>query len=140
MVMTEEQKIKEVMKQANCSFEQACEALGIDCPEGAMVTSLSQDGKTHTLEEILERGKLSAAAVLVDIVEDPRAENKDRIAAAKIILIGSGDLPQLGVSGYEERFAKFAALSEKYGNVIDVMDVDKESSSKEVNRLLAIPA
>lgn len=133
------QKIKKVMRDANCDVKDACEALNVDC-DAAILASLAESGKEISLAEIIENGKVRAAQVLMDIIDDTAAENKDRIAAAKIVLIGSGDLPQLGINQYEERFKKFAEIQKKYelrevkhANVIEIT-----SGVDEVNRVAAM--
>lgn len=136
--MTLQQKIKKIQQETGCTPTEACESLDIDV-DAATLASLASEEKEITLAEIIEGGKTKAARVLVDIIEDCSAENKDRIAAAKIILIGSGDLPNIGISAYEERFAKFAALAkefEKEANVVDVLDIKQGDRSS--NRMLAM--
>jgi EAL domain-containing protein (putative c-di-GMP-specific phosphodiesterase class I) len=82
-------QIREVMKQAKCSAHEAAEALGVDIDASTMA-EIADSGGVFTLEKIVKEGQLKAAKVLVDIIEDPAAENKDRIAASKIILLGAG--------------------------------------------------
>jgi hypothetical protein len=123
--MNQIQKIKKVMKDTGCSVVEACEALNVDC-DASMLSSMANSGEEYSLAEIIDKGKLRAAQVLVDIIDDPSAENKDRIAAAKIVLIGSGELPQLGANAYEDRFKKFDEIRRRYelgaANVIEVTD------------------
>jgi len=120
-------QIREVMRQAKCSAHEAAEALGVDI-DAATMAEIAESGGVFTLEQLAQEGKLKGMKVLIDIIEDPAAENKDRIAAAKIFVTGSGDLPQIGAGGYEDRFKKFAELAETYqeknANVIDVQEVN----------------
>jgi len=131
--MTIQQKIKKIMQDTGCSPNEACEMLGVDI-DAATMASLAMEDRPVSLAEIIEGGKTLAAKVLVDIIEDHTAENKDRIAAAKIILIGSGELPNIGVNAYEERFKKFTQLlnANSVNNIIDVEDTTIVSK----NRLL----
>lgn len=121
------QKIKQVMQQTKCSAAEAAEALGMDI-DAAMLAEWAEGEQVLTLEKILSEGKIKAAKVLVDIIEDPLAENKDKIAAAKIVILGAGELPLIGANSYEERMKKFAELAESYkeknANVIDVEEVN----------------
>ena len=121
------------MQDTGCSPNEACEMLGVDI-DAATMASLAMEDRPVSLAEIIEGGKTLAAKVLVDIIEDHTAENKDRIAAAKIILIGSGELPNIGVNAYEERFKKFTQLlnANSVNNIIDVEDTTIVSK----NRLL----
>ena len=125
--MTLAQKIREVMRQAKCSAHEAAEALGVDV-DAATMAEIADSGGVFTLEKVLGDGKIKAARVLVDIIEDSAAENKDKIAAAKIVLLGAGELPQVGMNEYEERMKKFVELAESYKeknvNVIDVQKVN----------------
>jgi hypothetical protein len=114
--MTIQQKIKKVMQEAGCSPTEACEMLGIDV-DAVTLASLAVEEKVVTIEEILEVGKISAAKVLVDIVEDTTAENKDRIAAAKIVLTGAGQLPDIGCVNWEERIKRMKIAC---GEAIDI--------------------
>lgn len=136
--MNSQQKIKEVMRKTGCDVQDACSALGIDC-DASVMASMADSGEKITVQEIIENGKISAARVLIDIIEDNTAENKDRIAAAKIVLVGSGDLPQLGLNGFEERFKKFQELSNQYASkVIDIIDISTDRQERSNNRLLSI--
>jgi hypothetical protein len=134
-------QIREVMKQAKCSAHEAAEALGVDIDASTMA-EIADSGGVFTLEKIVKEGQLKAAKVLVDIIEDPAAENKDRIAASKIILLGAGELPQIGGGGYEDRFKKFAELAESYeeknANVIDVIDHKVEKNGHHKDLAIAI--
>lgn len=135
------QKIKKVMQQGNCNAQEACEALGIDC-DAAIMADLAESKQTVDIQQLIEDAKPKAVQVLVDIIEDSEAENKDKIAAAKIILVGSGELPNLGVNGYEDRFKKFLEAAEKH-KIIDIVSAAVESDNTDIqhnNRLLAIPA
>lgn len=87
------------------TLAQAAEALGMDV-EGCELALKAEQKVSVSVEEIIEKGKISAAKVLVDIIEDPSAENKDRIAACKIVLTGDGKLPEMNANAWDERMKR----------------------------------
>lgn len=134
-------QIREVMRQAKCSAHEAAEALGVDI-DSATMNEIAESGGVFTLEQLAQEGKLKGMKVLIDIIEDPAAENKDKIAAAKIFVSGAGELPQIGSGGYEDRFKKFAELAESYqeknANVIDVEEINGKKNGHHKDLAIAI--
>lgn len=121
--MTPIKKVKQLIDEGFTPKE-ACDSMGIDL-DAAMLASLAMDNdREFSLNEIIETGKLSAARVLVDIIDDTTAENKDRIAAAKIILIGAGELPQIGLNSWEERIRRMKIAAG------EIIDIDNHSDRK----------
>lgn len=84
------------------SVEDAAAALELDIDVAKMSVGSIRKEK-FSLADMIEEAKPTAVRVLIDVLENPDAENKDKIAAAKIILQGEGVLPEINANAFSER-------------------------------------
>lgn len=130
--------------QDGWSLGDAAEALNMDVGSAQMVLASSAK-KTLTLSEMINEWKPRGIQILMHIAEDLSAENKDRIAAIKILVTGEGVAPDLKAGGLDERILLMKRAMGVVDNqqpkkpVIDIEEMkDKcyEVATHEVNREL----
>jgi hypothetical protein len=124
-------------RQDGLTDDQISEILGLT--GGASDVKLIVDSNSNlasktnvTVESLIKKYKVRAVQILAEIMEQEEDHPMVRVQAAKIILTGEGELPELGADKLRGIFEKMKKVSADYeqGNIIpieagEVVKIDK---------------
>ena len=117
-------QLKRIM-EGGASLEDACELCDVDIEfakgfitgDGSLSISEADKNKEISAEDIINKNKAKVAQALVNIALDNDIENiSARVAAARIIIEGKGELPEFPVDKLGERYKKMLNVVGKYSS------------------------
>lgn len=85
--------------------------LELEAVQLAVSTSVSNERKVKSADELINKFKPGLIQLLNDIALDENNATKDRIAAARVIVTGEGILPELSASTMSEMFKRMKKVS-----------------------------
>lgn len=115
--------------------EQIAEVFGLQggATDVQMIVNSNSTGvaKNLTVEELISAAKPRAVQVLTELLEDsdnPMA----RLSAAKIILTGQGELPELGADRLKKLFDQMKRVASEYDEKVIELPAESSKDSLEM--------